>query len=220
MRLALELRAGRMVRPMDQHMAVQAGATAHLNARGGRSRLLGTIDGRHVAARQIGAAVDLIAMVTAVTLLTKPRRARLQQRCVGRAVRRVAVGAIVNDGSVLPEEGAASLRMAGVAGLVDRILDQQLRAGRTVRVVAVRARHLGGARQAGHRQRVGRDATGLGALRFVAPEADFGLGRLAQHLLVWRMDAVAVGAGHAPAFMLAPGPVRPWENTRLVTLET
>src|ERR1019366_4187618 len=71
-----------------------------------------------------------------------------------------------------------------------------------------------------HRQRVGRDATGLGALRLVAREAHFGLRRLAQHVLVRSMDAVAVRAGHAPAFMLAPGPVRPRENTRLVTLET
>src|SRR5450759_2971786 len=62
----VDVGAGRMIRPMDQHMAVQAGTSARLNTRSGRSRLLETIGRRHVAARQIGAAVDLIAMVTAV----------------------------------------------------------------------------------------------------------------------------------------------------------
>src|SRR5450756_1504869 len=143
MRLAMELRAGRMIRTVNHHVAIQAGTTAHLNTWDGRSWLLSTIDRGHVAARQIGAAVDLIAMVTAVTLLAEPRRARLQQRRVGRAVRRVAVGAIVGDGGVLPEEGAALLRVAGVAGLVDRVLDEHLRRRRTVRVVTVRTRHLG-----------------------------------------------------------------------------
>ena len=159
-------------------------------------------------------------MVAAVTLLAEPRRARLQQRRVGRAVRRVAVGAIVGDGGVLPEEGAALFRVAGVAGLVDRALDEHPRPRRTVRVVTVRTRHLGGARQAGHGQRMGRDATGLGALRLVAGEADVGLGRLAQHLLVRRMKVVAVGAGHAARLVLAAGPVRAREHAALVTLET
>src|SRR5450759_1824823 len=218
MRLALKLRAGRMIRPMDQHMAVQAGTSARLNTRSGRSRLLETIGRRHVAARQIGAAVDLIAMVTAVTLLAQPRRARLQQRCVARAVRRVADGAIVSDGRVVPEERTPLLRMTGVAGLVDRILDEHGRAGRTVRVVAVGTRHLRRARQAGHRQRMGRDPMGLGALLLVAGEADVSLGRLAQHFLLGRVDVVTIVAGHALALMLTAGPVR--TEAKLVTGKT
>src|SRR5450759_1881441 len=93
MRLALELRASRMIRTMNQHMAVEAGARVHLRARGGGSRLLYAVDGRHVAAGEVGAAVDLIAVVTAVALLAQPGRASLEERRVGRPVRRVAVRA-------------------------------------------------------------------------------------------------------------------------------
>ena len=44
--LALELRAGRMIRPVNQDVAVEAGARGQLRARGGRPGLLGAVDSR------------------------------------------------------------------------------------------------------------------------------------------------------------------------------
>src|SRR5450759_877106 len=220
MRLALELRASRMIRTMNQHMAVEAGARVHLRARGGGSRLLDAVSGRHVAAGEVGAAVDLIAVVTAVALLAQPGRASLEERRVDRSVRRVATGATVDDRGVLPEEGAALLRVARVTRLVHRLLDEQRRPGRPGRVVAVRARHLGRRARAGRGQRVSRKVTNLGSLRLVAAVADFGLGGLALDFLVRGAGAVAIGAGDALAFMLAAGPVVPRQHVLAVTRET
>ena len=76
-----------MIRTVNQDVAVQTGTSAHLGTRGGRSRLLGAVDGGKVAGRQIGAAVDLSAVVAAMTLLAQVRRARLQQRRDGIAER-------------------------------------------------------------------------------------------------------------------------------------
>ena len=109
--------------------------------------------------------------------------------------------------------------MAGVAGVVDRVLDEQLRTGRAVRVVAIRARHLRRVGQAGGGERMSGDAPHLRALRLVAPEADFGLRRLAQHLLIRRVDVVTVGARHATALVLTAGPVRSRQHLGLVARE-
>src|SRR5206468_3886436 len=77
-----------------------------------------------------------------VALLTEPRLGEPQHLLVVGPVWIVAVRAAFLDGWVLPQEGAALLRMAGVAGIVDRVLLQERLRHGAVRVVAGRARHL------------------------------------------------------------------------------
>ena len=63
------------------------------------------------------------------------------------------------------------------------------------------------------------DTTHLRALLLVAAEADVGLRRLAQHLLIRRMNVVAVGARHATTLVLTAGPVRSRKHLRLMARE-
>jgi len=127
---------------------------------------------------------------------------------------RVTVGAVIDYRGVLPKEGAALLRMARIAGLVDRVLDQQRGPGRAMRIVAVGARHLAG------EDRVGRNAVSLRTLGLVACEADLGLGDLVEYPLGGGMDVMAIAAGHAAGLMLAAGPMCPREDAGLVAAET
>src|SRR5882672_10315169 len=120
-----------------------------------------------------------------MTLLAEPRRAHLQQRRVVRAVRCMADRAIFVDGAVLPEERAAPFRVTGVASLIHAVVDHELRAERSVRVVAVRARHFSVV------YRVCRDATKLCALRRMTGETHFRLSALRQHPLAVSVDLVA-----------------------------
>ena len=77
-------------------------------------------------------------MVACVARLAEHGRTCLQHRRHIRAMRRVAVGAILNDGGMLPQKWTTLFRMAGVAGLGDGVLNHQPRPRGTVRVVAVR----------------------------------------------------------------------------------
>ena len=172
-----------------------------------------TIDSRHVTVREIRTAVEGLAMVAAVTVLTQHRRSRFQERPDIRAVWRVAVGAVIDNRGVFPEERAALFRMAGIAGLVDRVLDQQRRPVRSMRVVTLGASDLAG------EDRVGRDAVNLRPLRLVAGKADLGLGKLVHHPLIGDVNVMAVAAGHAARLMLAAAPVCPRENAGLVATE-
>ena len=172
-----------------------------------------TIDGRHVTVGEIRTAVEGLAMVSAVTVLTQHRRPRFQERPDIRAVWRMAVGAVVDRRGVLPKEGPAFFGMAGIAGLVDRVLDQQRRPGRSMRVVTLGASDLAG------EDRVGRDAVNLRPLRLVAGKADLGLGELVEHPLSGSVNVMAVAAGNAARLMLAAGPICPRENAGLVATE-
>jgi len=116
---------------------------------------------------------------------------------------RVAVGAILNDGRMLPQEWTALFRMAGVAGLSDGVLDHQPRAGGTMRVVAV------GAADLAFEDRMSRKAMKLGALILVATETDFRLGELIQHLLFGIVHLMAIRAGEALLLMCTARPVGP-----------
>src|SRR5712691_7076553 len=120
-----------MVRPVDGGVAVRARAPEdELGRRAGE---------RFVAPAVRGAGMDPLLVVA---LLTQPRLGDLQHLLVVGPVRVVAVGAALQDGRVLPEEGPTLLRMAGVAGIVERVLLQQRGRHGAVRVVARRARHL------------------------------------------------------------------------------
>ena len=103
--LSLELRAGRMIRPVNQDVAVQTGARGQLCSRGGRSGLLGALDRRDGRAGQVRTAVDLGGVVATMAVLAQPGHSRLQKRRVAGAVRRVAIGAIVRNRSMLQRYG-------------------------------------------------------------------------------------------------------------------
>ena len=60
----------------------------------------------------------------------------------------------------------------------------------------------------------------LGTLGCMAAEADFGLRKLGQHLLVRIVGFVAIGAREPVSFMLAARPKRSRTNLGLVTCET
>ena len=100
----------------------------------------------------------------------------------------MAVGAVLNDGCVLPQERSALFRVAGVAGLGNGVLHHQARAGRTMRVVAV------GAGDLAIEDRMSREAMKLGALILVATETDFRLGELIHHFLLGIVHLMAVCA--------------------------
>ena len=86
---------------------------------------------------------------------------------------------------MVPQERATLLRMAGVAGFVDVVLDQLLRTGGTMRIVATRAGDLA------FFHRMMRELVGVGALLLVAGKADFSLLGLVAHLVFCFVHRVA-----------------------------
>src|SRR5450759_2417240 len=112
-----------------------------------------------------------------MTLLAHERGTGYQQRRNVRTVRRMAVPAVLGDGLMFEQEGAALLRVAGVAGLVHRVLLDQLRSRRAVWIVTVRTYDLADL------DRVGRKLEAFGALLLVAGKADFGLRFPVENLL-------------------------------------
>ena len=118
-------------------MATQTATRVPLCRRVLTSQWYPAISGCHVPARQISAAIQVLAVVTAVAALTEHGRSRFQKARNIRAVRRMAIGAIVNDRGVLPKEGTTFFRVARIAGFVDRIFYQQRGPGRAVRVVTI-----------------------------------------------------------------------------------
>ncbi len=103
-------------------MAKQATPGIALSCRALASQRDGTVAGGHVSGRQVGTAVKILAVVTRVTVLAQHGGPRRQQRHLVRAVRRVAVRAVVDNRRMLPQKGTALFRMARVAGLVNRVL--------------------------------------------------------------------------------------------------
>ena len=187
---------------MDQRVAVHAGPATELCRWALVGHTLCAVDADDVPAGQIAAAVQGLAVVTAVALLAQEGCAGLEQGRIGRAVGGVAVGAIVGYRAMLPQEWAAFFSMAGIAGLVDAVFYQQLRTGRAMGVMAIGAGHLASS------NRVGRDAVCLSALSLVAGEADFRLRGLVQYLVVAAIVVgVATGTGHTLALLLAALPM-------------
>ena len=74
--------------------------------------------------------------------ITYSRHAHLQQLRVVGAMRFVAVGTVFHDWWVLPQKRTATLRMTGKAVLVDCAMDELLRIGCSMRVMATGACHL------------------------------------------------------------------------------
>src|SRR3569832_1954632 len=113
----------------DVHDVLAAGRGSH-----GRGRLPGLRRREHVG---LSAQRPHVAgRVRRVAFLAQHRRARLQHRLGGAAVRVVADRAVLRDRLVREDERSALLGVAGVAGVVDAVALDQLRAGRAVHVVA------------------------------------------------------------------------------------
>src|SRR5215469_15767721 len=87
----LVLGAGRMIRAVDHHVAVQARPRIGLRTRALVGERVQVVHGRRRAVHEVGAAVDRRAVVAAMAFLAEPRHASLQQRRGARAVRLVAV---------------------------------------------------------------------------------------------------------------------------------
>ena len=161
-----------MVGPVDLGVAVEACL---------EQQLLGSARRRNPRAAIESARMEGLR----VALLAEPWRTGLEQSGLHRTMRIVAVAAVFADRRVLPQERSAFVGVAGIAGLVDGVLDQQLGPARSMRIVAIRADHLC------LHNRMMRGHVRLGSLLLVASEADEGLGGLRAHLIVLGVDIVA-----------------------------
>ena len=184
---------------MNQNVAVHTGATYH---RGAWSSIKPSLLTRGIRTYGTGAAMRAV-----MALLAQERRARLEQRCKVGTMRRVAIVAVLYHRLMLEEEGAALLGMADVTGFRHGVLPEQLRARRTVWVVAVRAHDLGYTARA-YIHRVGGKFVAVGSLLFVAGVADASLSLLAQDGVDRLVDCMAVVARNAIDLMLAAVPIR------------
>ena len=140
-----------------------------------------------------------------VTLGAKSRIGNFEQPVVHRAMRLVAVGAVLDDRRVLPEKGTAPFRMTRVAIFIDACLFELGRIRASMRIVTVGACHLS------FPNRHVRRAHQLGFSLQMTLAANFGLGPfveergsvsdLGQLVTVGELlhDGVAVDAGDSPA---------------------
>ena len=147
-----------------------------------------------------------------VTCLTQKRRPHLEQRRLYRTVRIVAVGAVLGDRLVFPEERPSILRMAAGAGLVDRVFHQLRGRRRAVRRMAGRAGHLALA------QRMPRQLVEVGVLGLVTAGTDFDLAGCGLHRILGGMQLMAARARDIPRRMRARGPIM--RGVRLVAPQT
>src|SRR5215468_411160 len=140
-----------------------------------------------------------------VALLAQPRPRDLQQEVVDRAVRIVAVQAVLAHRGMLPQERAALLCVTFVAIVVDGGLIQKSLAVGAMRIVAAGARHLAFA------NRHVRRAPNFRALVLVTLETGVRLGQLGQLELGRHVghDGVAIGAGESARLMRTAAPQRP-----------
>src|SRR6185437_10571911 len=126
-RSLVELGAAGVVRTMDVAVAAQATASHHALV-------------RHQPVAQVLTRQQIVRMVAVgVALLAQHRYRQYQQVFLVRAVRGVAIEAVLAHRRVLEQERAALLGMAGGAGLVDGVGLQQRRGDAAVRVVAIDA---------------------------------------------------------------------------------
>lgn len=179
-----------MVRPVYQPVTIEAGlsnqpwpSNANVNATGQTCR-----------------AIKLAGMVgIRMTVLAQIGRPHFEEICVRRAMRIVAVGAVFAHRGMFPQERAALLRMATIAGVVDRGGFQQARPfAAAVRIVAlgtffrpIPARHHGVFGMA-H----------LGTFGLMAGKAD-----ARTHCIADGMDVMAAGATHPAHIVCAAEPI-------------
>ena len=137
-----------------------------------------------------------------VARLAQERRTHLQHAFCGSAMRVVAGRAVLADGLMLMHERSAFLHMAGVTGFVYAIAFHELRTGRSMHIVAVRARHL-----AFHNRMV-RRLVDLWTLFLVAGKTNLSLGEFVAHHIFCRVNLVATGTRNIARLMGTSFPVR------------
>ena len=199
--LALKRGPRRMIRAVDLGMAAHAAAS---------QRLWRRHSGRQLTGRQR----DIRVTCFRVALLAQERLPLHEKSRIAAPVRLVAGRTVLRDWRVLPQEGTALLRMAGKASIVERTTDEREVGHRTMRIVAVAARHA----LLPHRVCKGEETLRL--LPRVTCLAGFRLRRLDQHGIVRFMHLVATHAGDAFALVRAAGPVIVNLRTVGVTAET
>ncbi len=162
---------------------------------------------RGAAARSGGVKSRLMA------LGADPRVSNFEESVVDRTVRLVAVGTILKDRRMLPEEGATPLRMALVTSLVHACPSKLRRVGRPVRVVTI------GTSQLPFRKRHMRRALELSLSLEVALAANLRLRSLVEErsfvtdlgelkaVCGFLHDGVAIDAGDAATGMRARLPI-------------
>src|SRR3990172_4658858 len=138
-----------------------------------------------------------------VALLAEPGFGEEQHVFVVAAVGGMAIRAALHHGRMLPQEGAALVRVALEAGIVERVGLEKLLGHRPVGVVAARAVHLA---LADRHVRVGHLLGGLPQVTLPADLYDRGLGELTSRGDGLH-DLVAVGAGEVPRLMGTSLPV-------------
>lgn len=134
--------------------------------------------------------------------LAQEWRTELEQRRDVGTMRAMADGAIFGYGLMLKQVWAAFFGMAGVAGFYNRVFPEQFWAGRTMRVVAIRAHYLAFA------DGVMRGFLALGPLLLVAGKADFWLRPLVTNPVLLGVVFVAGCAGYIVDVVGAAVPVR------------
>lgn len=194
-------------------MTKQATAGIALGCRALASERDTAAAGGDVPGGEIGAAIEVLGVIAGMAVLAKHGWTHGQQRPDVGAVRRMAVSAVVHDGRVLPQEGAAFFGVAGIAGLVYRFLHQQFGSRGSVRIVAV------GAGDLAFDDGMARETMNLGAHVLVTAETDFGLSQLVHHFLIRLMRFVAIRTGQAVGFMRAARPIRSRANAGLMAGE-
>src|ERR1019366_8718913 len=176
----------RFIATVDVAVAVAASTTQHIRG-----------------VRETQSAAGSRAMHGAVAFVAQPRTRHFQQIFVVRAVRLVAVQAVLTHRRVFPQHRTALFSMTLVAILVHRSLADQLVRNAAMWVMAIRASQLALANR-----HVGR-VLHLCPLELVALEAGLGLDLGLQILLARHVlhHSVAVGAGDTARFVNAAGPV-------------
>lgn len=158
-------------------MAIHAALRKHIGRRRPGGQAAGIVGHRGVS-------------ILRVATLAKQRRPLRQHTRMVRAMRGVAQPAILADRRVLPKIGATLVRVALIAGVVQRCPRQFDGDRITVHAMASGAGHLF------LEQRVREGLQGLVFLQLVAPGADVGLRRWLGDGVDARVALVAVGAGN------------------------
>lgn len=135
-----------------------------------------------------------------VALMAQEGDSDLEKVFCCRAVRIMAIAAIFIDRFVVVYERAAFFHVTGVAGVDDAIALHQLRTGRAMGIVAIRASDLT------FQHGVMRWLVCFDALLLVTGEANFRLGFLVAYLVMPAMNVMAGCAGDVTSFVNATRP--------------
>src|ERR1700683_2776483 len=166
-----------------------------------------------VRARQPLGRVDDGGMTrTLMARLAEKRRAHLEKRGLCRTVRIVAIGAVLRDRLVLPQEGPPEFSVTGGAGFRDGVLDELRRCRRAVRRMA------GGTGHRSFPQRMMRKLEQIRAKRLMTARTDLDLGGGGLYRIFGCMQRVTACARHIARGVRARCPVM--GGVRLVASET